>query len=352
MVKAHAQKKYLLPIILATSLLASLSFYPKKLNAAQWGPVFPSHRYPTDRSFHLNSWFSYGSQTSVFDKNAERQSLDARLTRVRFVINPEYQPSRELSLGAYLNFDSLKLDGNGQQLTKAGFSDQYIFGEYRVVDEPGHSIGFATLFKIPLYSSPTEVTSNTEEFLLLGDGQIDSTLLLTTEYWAWNNIKLYGDIGFTFRTDEHATEIPFQMGAEYVSPEFNIGLGLLGNLSLKNDKATQNTTSAQIQSLTGNTNYVFANSPETIIVELKGEYAFNHSWAAIANFQNTLWGKKAPYFVSVNAGVSYRFFDPAEQKRSAREVGIETDDSASEFEGEVQEEAPLESLQDDEIDGY
>lgn len=315
--------------------------------------MFPSHRYPTDRSYHVNSWFSYGAQGSVFDGDGERQDLGATLTRIRFVINPEYQPTRELSLGAYLNFDSLKLDGNGQQLTKSGFSDQFIFGEYRVVDEPGHSIGFATVFKIPLYSVPGEVSSTSSDFLLLGDGQIDSSLLLTTEYWAWRNIKLIGDIGFTYRTDEHATELPFQAGIEYVTPKYNLGFSILGNLSFKNDKATQTTTSQDIQTLTGGTGYVFATSPETIILELKGEYAFNHSWAMIGNFQNSVWGKSSPFFINFSAGVSYRFFDPSMHKRSAREVGIETDDASQEFEGEVQEEAPQdEDIQQNEDEDF
>jgi hypothetical protein len=293
----------------------------------------------------VNSWFSYGSQDSAFDGKGERESLDASLTRIRFVINPEYQPTRELSLGAYLNFDSLTLSGDEQKLGKSGFSDQFIFGEYRVVDEPGHSIGFATVFKIPLYSVPGEVTGTSEDFLLLGDGQIDSSLLLTTEYWAGRNFKLIGDIGITYRTDEHATELPFQVGAEYVNPKYNLGIYILGNLSFKNDKATQNTTSQQIQSLTGNTGYVFANSPEIIIFGLKGEYAFNPSWALIGDFQNSVWGKSSPYFINFSAGVSYRFFDPSTSPRRAREVGIETDDASQEFEGEMQEAAP----QDQEI---
>lgn len=307
-------------------------------NTSQWGPVFPSHRYPTDSSYHVNSWLAYGSQGAVYDGEGQKQSLnDGSFTRLRFVINPEYQPTRELSLGAYLNFDSLKLESGGQSISKAGFGDQIFFGEYRVVDQPGHSIGFSTLFKIPLYSVPDEVGATSEDFLLLGDGQIDTTLLLTTEYWAWRNIKLNGDIGLTYRTDEHATELPFQFAAEYVSPKYNFGIGFIGNLSFKNDKATQTTTSQDIQRLTGGTRYTFATSPEILLIEIKGEYAFNPSWALTGNIQNTLWGKNAPSFFNIGVGVSYRFFEPSESQRSAREVGIGTDDTSSEFDGEVQE---------------
>lgn len=288
---------------------------------------------------------SYGSQNATFDSESEKIELGGTLTRFRFVVNPEYQPTRELSLGAYLNFDSLKFSGTAETLAKAGFGDQYIFGEYRVVDEPGHSIGFATIFKIPLYSVPDQVGAGSGGFLLLGDGQIDTSLMLTTEYWAWRNIRLTGDLGFTYRTDEHATELPFQLAVAYVDPKYNIGLGLVGNLSFKNDKATSTTTSQQIQVLNGGTNYTFANSPETVILEIKGEYAFNYSWALLAGFQNSLWGKKSPYFINFNAGISYRFFEPSESKRSAREVGIETDDSSSEFDGEIQERSNEEILE-------
>jgi hypothetical protein len=319
------------------TLALSACFVLAKASASQWGPVFPSHRFPTDRSFHLNSTFNYGAESTYFDEDASRQDLGGTLTRLRLVINPEYQPNRDLSIGAYLNFDSLKLNIDGLQLTKAGFSDQFIFGEYRLLDDPGFSMGFATVFKIPLYSVPGSVQPTDEPFLLLGDGQIDSTLLYCTEYWATTHLKFIGDFGVTYRTDDHASEIPFQLGGAYVTPKYTIELALLGNLSFRNDKTGDSATTADIQTLTQNTKYVYSINPQTINIELKGEYAFNTSWAMLATFSNSIWANNAPYFLNFGVGVSYRYFDPAEKGRSAREVGIETDDSSKEFEGEVQE---------------
>ncbi len=348
MVKAHDQRKYSFTATLKLCLLCLSSICLKaELQASQWGPVFPSHRYPTDKSFHLNTSLSYGSQSGVFDSEGVRQDMPSTLTRFRLNISPEYQPTRQLSLGAYIHFDSLKLDAPTEQLSKSGLSDQYLFGEFRVVDEVGYSVGFGTVFKIPLYSNPTDVGTGTESFLMLGDGQIDAALYFTTEYWAWPQIKLVGDLGINFRTDEHATEVPFQLGMEYMSPKTNFGVSVLGNLSLKNDKATQTPTSQQLQNLTGNTNYVFATNPESVIIQVKGEYSMSHSWGLIAKFENSLWGKNSPAFMNISAGLSYRLFDPYYSKRSAREVGIETDDSSSEFEGEAQEKVEDEKLQND-----
>lgn len=291
------------------------------------------------------SSLSYGSETTVYDENASRQTLDSSLTRIRLTIDPEYQPSRQFLVGAYINVDSLKLSGSGLTASKSGFSDQYLFGEYRIVDEIGYSYGFGTVFKIPLYATPKDVTGS-DPFLLLGDGQIDATFLASTEIWPWDSIKLIGDLGVTYRTDEHATELPFQLGAEYVSPKFNIGLAFLGNLSFNNDKATQTASSQLIQSSTGGTNYVFAKNPQVMLIRLKAEYAFTHQWAAVASYDNTIWGKNSPFFAFFAGGISYRFFEPSTSRRSAREVGIDTDDASKDFEGEVQENVDDESLQD------
>ena len=307
--------------------------------------MFPSHRFPTDKSFHLLSSLSYGSEAAAYDEESSRETLDSSLTRIRLTINPEYQPSRQFLIGAYLNVDSLKLSGSGQNAAKSGLSDQYLFGEFRAVDEVGYSYGFGTVFKIPLYSTPKDV-SGAEPFLLLGDGQIDATFVFSAEYWPWEYFKFTGDLGATYRSDEHASELPFQLGGEYVSRKFNIGLNLLGNLSFNNDKATQTVSSQEIQTLTGGTHYVFAKNPQSFLLQIKGEYAFTHQWAAVASFTNTLWGKNAPYFSNLTAGVVYRFFEPAVRQRSAREVGIGTDDSSQDFEGELQEKVEDESLQE------
>jgi len=318
-------------VIFANLILLPLTF------ASQFGPVFPSHDFPTDKSYLVNGWLSYADENSFFDNTGKTQTLDGSLTRYRFTLNPEFQPNRQFAFGAYLNFDSLKLSTTKTQLSKSGPSDQYLYGEFRFLDEPGYSLGFSSIFKFPVYSAPSTVDTSTPPFLLLGDGQIDGSLLLSGEFWPWNNFRLLGDVGMTYRTDDHAGEVPFQLAASYVTPEFNIGLAVRGNFTLNNDKATNTVTSQQIQIHTGATNYVYANSPQVIALEIKGEYDFNYRWGVLADFQDSISGRNSPDFVYFGLGISCRFFEPSVARRSAREVGFETDDSLKEFEGEMQE---------------
>ena len=306
--------------------------------ALQWGPVFPTHKFPTERSFHTTLSSEYGSQSAYFDGTGQKTTLTSKLSRLRFSLTPEYQPSRQLSFGAMLNFDSLSTSGTSTTLAKSGLSDQFIFGEFRMIDERGKSLGIATVFKIPAYANPKSVDTNTPAFLMLGDAQVDGSFLVTGEYWATSHVKLFSDLGFTYRSDEHASEVPLNLGVEYVTKRYSVGASLAGNLSLGNDKTHDSPTTQAIQSKTGANNYVFATNPQGFKAQVQAEYAFNYQWAANAKIENSIWGKNSPYFFNVGAGVVFRFFEPAHgEGPTAREVNIRTDDTSDEFEGELQE---------------
>lgn len=303
--------------------------------ASQWGPTFPTHNFPTDRSFHLNTNVEWGSHKSYFNDKAEKIDMTGKFSRLRLILNPEYQPSRQVSIGAFVNFDSINLSGTGQELTKSGLSDQFLYAEYRFADHAGYSLGFATVFKIPLYSVPS--SAPTTPTLLLGDGQIDAAFLFTTELWFKRYFRVNWDFGYNFRTDDHASELPMYLGLQYVRPKFNVGLSLNGNISAKNDKTDKDPVSVQIRNFAGAGNYVFAQNPQILKLEVKGEYAFSYAWAANLRMTTALWGNSAPQQTIYNVGASYRFYEPETRRRTYREVEIKTDDTDDVFEGELQE---------------
>lgn len=297
--------------------------------------MFPTHNFPTDRSLHFNTNAEWGSHKNFFDETSVKRSLNGEFTRFRITLNPEYQPSREFSIGAYINFDSLSASSGGQTIGKSGLSDQFFYGEYRFIDEPGYSFGFATVFKVPIYSAPSEAP--TQAILLLGDGQIDAAFMFTSEFWIQKNFRFNADLGFNFRTDDHASEIPMLLSVQYVKPKYNVGVNLNGNLSLRNDKTNADAVAAQIRTFAGAGNYVYALNPQILKLEVKGEYAFSHAWAVNLKMVSAVYGSNAPQETNYSAGVSYRYFDPKQRKRSYKEVDLETDDTGGAFDGEIQE---------------
>ena len=321
-------------------IVAAAKFIPFNLAlAAQWGPVFPTHNFPTEQSFLMNTNFEYGTQSSLFNSLGQKESLELVFSRFRITLNPEYQPSKQFSFGGYFNFDFLSLQPTGQtQVSKSGPSDQFLFGEYRFYDYPGQSVGIASVVKIPAYPIPRQVDAGSSSFLILGDGQIDATALITTEYWLSRNLKFYLDSGFTYRAEDHSSEIPYNTGLEFKVPRYTIGVNLKGTSSLKTDNTRLSQSSGLFHDLTGGTNYIFAENPTILIGKIYGEYALNHEWAISGKFENSMSGKNAPFFYIVGFGLSYRNFEYSRyMPRTARDVGIETDDSDDEFEGEIQE---------------
>jgi hypothetical protein len=320
-------------------LLSAHIFVLNFAHSAQWGPVFPSHNFPTERSFLMNSNLEYGTQNSFFNSDGQKQSHNSVLSRFRATLNPEFQPSRELSFGAFFNFDYLSLKPTNTTLfSKSGPSDQFLFGEYRFYDYPGRSVGIASVVKIPAYPIPQKIAEDSSSFLVLGDGQIDVTTLLTTEYWLTKNLKFYLDLGFTYRAEDHSSEIPYNTGLEFKFPRYTIGANLRGASSLKTDNTRSSKSSGLLHDLTGGTNYIFAENPTILIGKIYGEYALNHEWALSGKIENSMTGKNAPFFYTVGFGLSYRNFEYSRYiPRTAREVDIDTDDSGDEFEGEIQE---------------
>lgn len=321
-------------------------FLAEQTQAAQAGPYFPTHHYPTDQSFLFSfRYYSLKTSNNYGEKGDSEELLNnGSVSRTRYQLLPQYQPNRRLSFGAFINIDKVHLDlGSQGEANKSGFSDQVIFSEYRVADEVGYSLGIAALVKFPLYSNPENNSGNTLPLALMGDAQTDFTLMGTSEFWAKRNLKLYADLGFTFRSDEHATEFPYQVGATLVKLKWELGLKFLGNFSMGNDKVfNANDDVAQLarelRTSFGNSNYAFAENPVLHKYNLNGLFWATPNLAFHADWEQTISGKNAPKFYQFSLGLSYRLaFQNRARSKTYKEVDIDTDQESGVFDGELQE---------------
>ena len=313
-----------------------------KTHAAQTGPVFPTHRFPTDQSFHLSFQPGYmtSNQNFVGSQATEALPNGAKISLQRQSILAEYQPDRSLSAGLLIRYDSLNFsDELGANTTKKGFGDQRFFAEYRVVDKPGISLGSALLIKFPLYTNPSYeslVTSRTTSVALLGDAQSDFSILGTSEYWATNFLRLRADFGYTYRTERFSAEYPILLSAGFVTPRIDIEFKFLGNLSRKNDSFDSETVEVDVvRTLFGNSQYAYAKNPWAMSINPTAEIWINSNWALNIDYKHTLIGLSAPKFWELQGGLIYRWSKTeVKNKKRVREVDISTDQEAGYFPGE------------------
>ncbi|MEO5667345.1 MAG: hypothetical protein ABIR96_04730 [Bdellovibrionota bacterium] len=312
-----------------------------RTEAAQLGPIFPTHHYPTDKSFHLGYSFSIINSKANFTERLLTDPLDnntsLKILRNEFV--PEFQPNRKLSLGARIVLDTLATasnDGSNRKQTTLG--DQALFAEFRVLDEPGSSLGFAMVAKIPSYSNPTLVelqkTSETHT-ILPGDAQIDASLLVTTEYWAGANLRLRGDLGYMIRLDGYAPELPYNVSIGIVNPKMDFELRLKGNFSLGSGVANDNDSQA-IKNAFSNSDYAYSPNPWLMIIEPHVELWLSAKTALSFDYSYSLMGTHAPSYHSVGAGLVYRWAETnGRARKTFKEVSISTDQETGKFEGDT-----------------
>src|SRR4051812_34790022 len=104
-------------------MLWGFLFFCLSARASQTGPVFPSHRYPTDESFHLSYELGILGHDANFVSPLETDFLsgNASIKRLEHRFGLEIQPNRQFSLGGIFSFDALTLSQNGQaDLSKSG----------------------------------------------------------------------------------------------------------------------------------------------------------------------------------------------------------------------------------------
>ena len=309
--------------------------------AAQLGPLLPTHHYPTDTSFHLSYRFHLINSASNFVETLVTDRLldEARLRIVRHEFAPEFQPNRKLSFGARLNIDSISFASDSAGTVKRTvLGDQSIFAEFRVLDEPGSSLGFAGVIKIPGYSNPTLLEfqdSGAARVILPGDAQTDASFLITTEYWAGSNLRFRGDAGYTVRLDGYAAELPYNVAVGIVNPKMDFELRVRGNLSAGKGEANDADTQT-LRDAFGNSDYAYSPNPWVMVIEPAVELWISAKSAITFQYSYSLMGNRSPSFHSMAAGYTYRWAETRSRPRKTfSEVPIYTDQEAGKFEGDA-----------------
>ncbi len=311
------------------------------LKASQLGPILPTHHFPTDRSFHLAYRFHFINSSSNFLERLVTDPLtnNARLRIIRHELIPEFQPNRKLSFGARVVLDSLSMTADsGSWAGRTTLGDQAFFVEFRVLDEPGSSLGFAGVVKIPSYSNPTllELTESSapNNTLLPGDAQTDTTLLLTTEYWAGANLRLRADAGLTKRLDGYASELPYNLSIGVVNPKMDFELRLRGNFSLGKGESNDTDTET-IREAFSNSDYAYSPSPWVMVIEPNVELWLSAKTAVSLQYSYSVMGKNSPSYHAMSAGLIYRWAETHNSPRKTfKEVPIYTDQESGRFEGD------------------
>jgi len=326
-------------------VLSSFLLFGRQLHAAQSGAVFPSHRFPTDESFHLGYNYGFLSSSSNFVGSRTTEPLlgSSRLHVAQHQFSVEFQPTRQLSLGAFLSVDQISIDdkaGNGG--ADMGPGDQRVFSEFRFFDEPGKSAGVAFMLKFPGYKNPTaeEIQKSGQvREALRGDAQTDVSALLTSELWFTPMIRSRFDVGYTYRTERFSGEIPFFLSFAYVLPEFDIEVRFKGNASQNNDTFNKSKSDiSNVQNAFGASQYALSSNPWTLIIEPAIQYWTSPRFALDLTYSKSLMGNESPNYYRFSLGFTYRWAQTKVQRtKTYKEVNIETDQDSGKFQGESQD---------------
>jgi len=325
-------------------LISIFHLFDSSTWAAQRGPIIPSHRYPTDRSFHLSYDLSFFSSASNFVEALTTEPLEqnARLNIFRHSFATEFQPNRQLSLGARFNIDSVKLSTLAAEdsQSKMAFSDQSVFGEFRFFDQPGASLGAAVVAKFPFYTNPSLesiIQSGEGSAALLGDAQTDLSFLITAEFWPSSSLRTQFDLGYTYRTEGFSAEIPYSFSIGFVSPKIDLALKAKGNFSIANDSVGSNEEGNSLKQAFAGSDYALAINPWTFNLEPSVDVWISNKIALTFLSSFSIAGSHSPYFQLFQIGLIYRFAERVTQnKRSFKQVDFSTDQESGKFQGEAQ----------------
>lgn len=309
-----------------------------RVHAAQSGPVFPSHRFPTDQSYHIGYDLSMLSSASNYTGSGVLELPgQGSLLVANHKLTAEFQPNRFLNFGLLFNVEYVKIarGSSGAFDSKTSLGDQRVFAEYRFHDIPGRSAGVAIMAKFPGYKNPTsQELSAADQVALLGDAQSDFTALLTSELWLTRTLRARLDAGATYRTEQYAAEFPFLASLSYVTPKIDFEFRLRGNATLGND-GFSDATIESVQEKFGSSSFAFSQNPWLLVFEPHVEIWLNPRLALITEFSMSLAGNNAPKFFTMTGGLTYRWAETKiRERRTFQEVHIETDQESGDFQGE------------------
>ena len=333
-----------LRLLLTLTSLAALVWNSPLARAAQTGAEFPTHRYPTDRSFHLDYKFGYtGTSANRADSTTTVPLDGSKAIRVfSHEFGLEYEPNRKLSFGGIFRIDSVSLlSGSDAGASKSALGDQRVFLEYRYYDVPGASLGTAFVAKFPGYSNPTasEAAAATTGTVLLGDAQIDFLAALTSEVWISDTTRFRGDLGYMLRTQGFPAELPFMLSIGFVTSRIDLDLKLKGNLPIvgQNDDVGI----ATVRKSFANSMYAYSPSPWVISAGPSVELWMKPNFAVTFEYTASLIGNQSPYSQEIKGGLVYRWAETkAKRSRTFQDIDFGVDQEAGKFSGDKNDEAP------------
>jgi len=289
------------------------------------------------------------SANFVASRETDALTNNSSLRLIKHQFLAEIQPSPKLSIGALLRFDQLKMSDptDNTFISKTGFADQRLWMEFRLYDVVGSSLGLALLVKFPTYKIPTSqelLEQDLGSTVLLGDGQTDFSVLLTSEHWFSKNTRTRFDFGGTYRSELHAGELPFQIALGIVNPKVDFDFRIRGNLSFGNDGLGVGADAPEgIQELRtafANSNYALASNPWGITLNPFLELWTSPKFAITFEYQYTIVGNQSPHYNLFAIGITHRW---ARNKFLSRPVYEKVDMSISQdpekFQGEMIEES-------------
>jgi hypothetical protein len=323
------------------------AFWALGAEAAQTGPSFPTHRFPTDTSYHLgyrlNRVISSGNfvDTRITEALTNRASVKVWQHR----LDGEFQPTRQLSIGGSLALDTMGLgDNTGLSVGKTAISDQKIFVEYRFLDERGYSLGGALVTRFPGYTNPTpaELTSDNngtlpQRAVFIGDAAAEFSALMTGELWPTSTLRIRGDFGYQHRLSGFSSELPFLLSAGFVTPKIDFDLRIYGNLTLNNSNLDSDPDLPVQSGLFAGSKYSLSKGPWMLALQPALETWITTSWGLTAEYTYSLVGNEAPSFHRFGVGFMYRWAQTKRSRpRTFQEVDIGTDQEEGRFQGEEQ----------------
>jgi hypothetical protein len=269
------------------------------------------------RGFEFESRAGFLTTSENFSPN--RTSLPNNGSAQRFTLDNwlRYRTESDLTLFARFSIAQAQYSSLSTQniaLTQFGMSDQMV-GANLELSPQDRRVRFAlqTEVTFPFYSNSSSVLSNSP---YLGDGSVDVLAgpVLSVDLDEPRTVVASTGISYQYRSKGFSAGIPWFLGVEYEPSQDGILLGarLTGQVSLKNDVSTNNSTltlqatADQLRGAGGSALINGINSSWTELWLLTG-YKINSSVSLPISGSLVLGGTQAPNAYQGFAGLKFSF---------------------------------------------
>lgn len=293
--------------------------------------------------FYLHSWsthheekgslsiapeFLFYSTQSNFDElgnDAPIAGLDV-YTRTQADATLAYGLTSDLTVYARLSWARAVVNASPTVGENFGFMDQSVGANYRLLElKDGGALDLQAQVDVPMYDNRRAAENGS---VFLGDGSTDMTagghLILPLLKQAKGSWLLNTGAGFTYRTNEFSSAIPWSASIEYARRRsgLRLGLGAYGVASLRTDPKAE---TGPLDATAAGSFVVNAVNPSHITGRATAGYDLNSGISFFASVGRSVWGQASPVGWSGVFGAQARFgaagsaASPA--RLSAREYG-------------------------------